>query len=134
MADKDVDPFAHLEGASSFSGVAPSSSASQAAPRSDYSATTTSTTTTAAGGGGGGANKNGSSGQAQQAKQQQHRADLDLDLAALDDLSLDQRNGQAGHHHDDDEDEVEELPEHACAYCGVHNTSCVVKCMGCNKW
>ncbi|OCF54648.1 ATP-dependent helicase [Kwoniella mangroviensis CBS 10435] len=24
--------------------------------------------------------------------------------------------------------------EHACAYCGIHNPQCVVKCMHCNKW
>lgn len=29
---------------------------------------------------------------------------------------------------------VEELPPHACAYCGIHNTACVVKCLVCNKW
>lgn len=29
---------------------------------------------------------------------------------------------------------VEELPPHACAYCGIHNTACVVKCLICNKW
>lgn len=27
-----------------------------------------------------------------------------------------------------------DLPPHACAYCGIHNTSCVVKCLLCNKW
>ena len=27
-----------------------------------------------------------------------------------------------------------ELPEHACAYCGIHAPSSVVKCLGCNKW
>lgn len=28
------------------------------------------------------------------------------------------------------------LPDHACAYCGVHSTQCVVKCLspGCGKW
>ncbi|AEF13567.1 hypothetical protein PICST_73544 [Scheffersomyces stipitis CBS 6054] len=26
------------------------------------------------------------------------------------------------------------LPEHACAYCGVHSTHSVVKCNTCNKW
>ncbi|KAJ1031856.1 hypothetical protein NDA13_002242 [Ustilago tritici] len=26
------------------------------------------------------------------------------------------------------------LPEHACAYCGIFNPSCVVKCLICNKW
>ncbi|KAF3928370.1 hypothetical protein ABW21_db0205604 [Orbilia brochopaga] len=27
-----------------------------------------------------------------------------------------------------------ELPVHACAYCGIHSPSTVVKCLGCNKW
>ncbi|SCV69006.1 BQ2448_2026 [Microbotryum intermedium] len=27
-----------------------------------------------------------------------------------------------------------ELPPHACSYCGIHNTACVVKCLICNKW
>lgn len=31
------------------------------------------------------------------------------------------------------EEEVE-LPAHACAYCGIHNASSVVKCLTCNKW
>jgi len=31
------------------------------------------------------------------------------------------------------EDE-KELPAHACAYCGIHSPSCVVKCLGCTKW
>lgn len=26
------------------------------------------------------------------------------------------------------------VAEHACAYCGIDNTSCVVKCNNCNKW
>jgi regulator of nonsense transcripts 1 len=26
------------------------------------------------------------------------------------------------------------LPPHACAYCGIHNPACVVKCLSCNKW
>lgn len=26
------------------------------------------------------------------------------------------------------------LPEHACAYCGIHSPSSVVKCVTCNKW
>eukprot|EP00882_Tetradesmus_deserticola_P015412 GHRQ01016422.1.p2 GENE.GHRQ01016422.1~~GHRQ01016422.1.p2 ORF type:complete len:141 (+),score=37.85 GHRQ01016422.1:242-664(+) len=28
----------------------------------------------------------------------------------------------------------EQLPEWACAYCGVHNPSCVVKCIYTGKW
>ncbi|RQM07359.1 hypothetical protein DH86_00003096, partial [Scytalidium sp. 3C] len=31
------------------------------------------------------------------------------------------------------EDE-KELPAHACAYCGIHNPKCVIKCLGCSKW
>jgi len=28
----------------------------------------------------------------------------------------------------------QDLPEHACRYCGVHNPGCVVKCNSCSKW
>ncbi|KAK4670216.1 ATP-dependent RNA helicase [Podospora pseudopauciseta] len=33
-------------------------------------------------------------------------------------------------------EEEKELPAHACAYCGIHSPSCVVKCIAkeCNKW
>ncbi|TDZ25893.1 Regulator of nonsense transcripts 1-like protein [Colletotrichum orbiculare MAFF 240422] len=31
-------------------------------------------------------------------------------------------------------EEDRELPPHACAYCGIHSPSSVVKCLGCNKW
>ncbi|TID18438.1 ATPase AAA+ type core [Venturia nashicola] len=31
------------------------------------------------------------------------------------------------------EEEVE-LPAHACAYCGIHNSGAVVKCLTCSKW
>ncbi|PGH13544.1 hypothetical protein AJ80_06294 [Polytolypa hystricis UAMH7299] len=31
-------------------------------------------------------------------------------------------------------EEEKELPAHACAYCGIHNPSSVVKCLTCNKW
>ncbi|CCC10804.1 hypothetical protein SMACR_07821 [Sordaria macrospora] len=30
--------------------------------------------------------------------------------------------------------EEKELPPHACAYCGIHSPSSVVKCLACNKW
>ncbi|CAG9949730.1 unnamed protein product [Clonostachys rosea f. rosea IK726] len=30
--------------------------------------------------------------------------------------------------------EDKQLPAHACAYCGIHSPSCVVKCLSCNKW
>jgi regulator of nonsense transcripts 1 len=29
---------------------------------------------------------------------------------------------------------LQPLPEHACAYCGIFNPACVVKCLVCNKW
>ena len=35
---------------------------------------------------------------------------------------------------DDDEDEVKELPAHACAYCGIHNPGSVVRCIKSAKW
>eukprot|EP00485_Elphidium_margaritaceum_P013219 CAMPEP_0202686102 /NCGR_PEP_ID=MMETSP1385-20130828/1897_1 /ASSEMBLY_ACC=CAM_ASM_000861 /TAXON_ID=933848 /ORGANISM="Elphidium margaritaceum" /LENGTH=1530 /DNA_ID=CAMNT_0049340613 /DNA_START=46 /DNA_END=4638 /DNA_ORIENTATION=- len=28
----------------------------------------------------------------------------------------------------------QKLPSHACAYCGIHSTSCVVRCDVCEKW
>ncbi|KAK9455197.1 P-loop containing nucleoside triphosphate hydrolase protein [Dipodascopsis uninucleata] len=45
-------------------------------------------------------------------------------------------SARTGNIDDDDElsQEEEELPEHACAYCGIHSPSCVVKCAQCNKW
>ena len=39
-------------------------------------------------------------------------------------------NGQAG----PGQEEQVELPAHACAYCGIHNPSSVVKCLTCSKW
>ncbi|OLY77861.1 Regulator of nonsense transcripts 1 [Smittium mucronatum] len=33
-----------------------------------------------------------------------------------------------------EEEEVVELPEYACNYCGIHNPECVLKCLGCKKW
>lgn len=33
-----------------------------------------------------------------------------------------------------DEEQAEDLPEYACAYCGIHSVNSVVKCNGCNKW
>lgn len=60
------------------------------------------------------------------------------------DSQLSNRHGH--HHHQDGEDLFDEelekggaqqsqpLPPHSCAYCGIHNPSCVVKCLVCNKW
>lgn len=31
-------------------------------------------------------------------------------------------------------DDLEVLPEHACSYCGIHTSNCVVKCNICKKW
>ncbi|RVX66752.1 Regulator of nonsense transcripts 1 [Exophiala mesophila] len=33
-----------------------------------------------------------------------------------------------------EEQEEKELPPHACAYCGIHNPSSVVRCLTCAKW
>ncbi|TPX55251.1 hypothetical protein PhCBS80983_g05470 [Powellomyces hirtus] len=32
------------------------------------------------------------------------------------------------------DDQVKDLPEHACKYCGIHNPCSVVECLACNKW
>jgi regulator of nonsense transcripts 1 len=32
------------------------------------------------------------------------------------------------------EDHSKELPAHACCYCGIHNPSCVVRCIKTSKW
>jgi len=42
-------------------------------------------------------------------------------------------NGHSGQPAPTPEEEVE-LPPHACAYCGIHNPSSVVKCLTCTKW
>jgi hypothetical protein len=31
-------------------------------------------------------------------------------------------------------DKIELVEKHACSYCGVHSTSTVVRCLGCQKW
>jgi len=38
--------------------------------------------------------------------------------------------------HDEELEEYDfdNLPDHACAYCGIHDPSCVVKCEICNRW
>lgn len=61
-----------------------------------------------------------------------------IDLS-LRDLNLSQRHtgfkDDAGEDADGQQvDHIETLPEHACNYCGIHNPSCVVKCLLCNKW
>lgn len=56
--------------------------------------------------------------------------DTEEDPADQDALGLAKYDGEA----DDEDLQEEELPEHACAYCGIHDTSCVIKCLGCNKW
>nr|POF11623.1 regulator of nonsense transcripts 1 like [Quercus suber] len=54
----------------------------------------------------------------------------DDDLESLASRAVNGVNGQAGQAQ---EEEVE-LPAHACAYCGIHNPSSVVKCLACAKW
>ncbi|KIH86774.1 regulator of nonsense transcripts 1 [Sporothrix brasiliensis 5110] len=34
----------------------------------------------------------------------------------------------------EEEEKEQELPAHACVYCGIHSPASVVKCMICNKW
>lgn len=51
-----------------------------------------------------------------------------------------QRFGDIDHFHELENEEngigayTSALPEHACAYCGIHSVSSVVKCVTCNKW
>lgn len=37
---------------------------------------------------------------------------------------------------EDDEERVQELPEHACQYCGIHHPGCVIQCAhaDCKRW
>lgn len=39
-----------------------------------------------------------------------------------------------GESDDDYDDDYDELPEHACIYCGICDPACVVKCVDSNKW
>ena len=54
----------------------------------------------------------------------------DDDLESLASHAVNGANGQAA---PAQEEEVE-LPAHACAYCGIHNPSSVVKCLSCSQW
>lgn len=54
----------------------------------------------------------------------------DDDMESLASAAVNGANG----HHDHAKEENVELPDHACAYCGIHNPSSVVKCLSCNKW
>lgn len=58
-----------------------------------------------------------------------HGFDDEDDLESLASAAVNGNNGALAQ----DEEEVE-LPPHACAYCGIHNESSVVKCLTCNKW
>jgi regulator of nonsense transcripts 1 len=53
----------------------------------------------------------------------------DRDDAATETLSL-----MSGRDEEDDLVPFQDLPEHACSYCGIHSPSSVVKCVTCNKW
>lgn len=61
--------------------------------------------------------------------------DDETDVYEYDDLEslASHTNGANGQARPDQEEEVE-LPAHACAYCGIHNPSSVVKCLSCSKW
>ncbi|PKY08859.1 putative regulator of nonsense transcripts [Aspergillus campestris IBT 28561] len=70
----------------------------------------------------------------------------------LDEATFNMNRGPRPRRHDDDDEgtasaslarrskaqgdveEEKELPPHACAYCGIHNASSVVKCLSCSKW
>ncbi|KAF1815664.1 P-loop containing nucleoside triphosphate hydrolase protein [Eremomyces bilateralis CBS 781.70] len=54
----------------------------------------------------------------------------DEDLESMASMTVDEANGKKAMKA---EEEVES-PPHACAYCGIHNPSCVVKCLTCGKW
>ncbi|KAJ1856125.1 ATP-dependent RNA helicase [Coemansia sp. RSA 1822] len=44
-------------------------------------------------------------------------------------------DGDAVYNDDDSQGSGEEvLPEHACAYCGIHDTNSVSRCLGCKRW
>ncbi|KAF5113276.1 hypothetical protein DV495_003583 [Geotrichum candidum] len=65
--------------------------------------------------------------------------DLDDQVSVSDDTTS--LASGMGFEHDDRYHELEEhgnyvsaLPEHACAYCGIHSVSSVVKCVTCDKW
>ncbi|KAI9889340.1 MAG: hypothetical protein M1814_005583 [Vezdaea aestivalis] len=49
-------------------------------------------------------------------------------------LASQQVNGSGHEKAVDRVDEEKELPPHACAYCGIHATGTVVRCLACNKW
>ena len=54
-----------------------------------------------------------------------HRVDAGFDIGDNgDDLNLE---SQMMH------DPRDILPVHACCYCGIHNSACVVKCAACDK-
>lgn len=162
--DGGVNPSAHREGVSSFGGSSGDHSQMQQKPRpppSDYSFEGDSSASTAVDASSeyepSSHGPNGSSSRSENVD-----LDLDLGLGGLKDLSLKgssgapqtrnkrldvfdgnddidgegRANGAQSEAGDDQGDvvEEEELPEHACAYCGIHNTSCVVKCLGCDKW
>jgi regulator of nonsense transcripts 1 len=56
------------------------------------------------------------------------------DFGVLGDLARDPNNTNEPLVDHGDFSVAPELPEHACAYCGIHSPSSVVKCLGCNKW
>ncbi|KAJ1734476.1 ATP-dependent RNA helicase [Coemansia biformis] len=59
----------------------------------------------------------------------------DVDELRLAQLALDGNADAACGSSDSVSDaEAPVLPEHACAYCGVHDESAVAKCLGCKRW
>lgn len=54
----------------------------------------------------------------------------DDDTESMVSMPVDGINGKPGIR----AEEEKELPPHACAYCGIHNPSSVVRCLACSKW
>jgi hypothetical protein len=95
------------------------------------------------------------SGQSQRQRSNRHPVFEEEDPIAYEDFGVldDLAQPPQAHHHYHEHDElvmadhlhdslpeadfavaIPDLPEHACAYCGIHAPSSVVKCLGCNKW
>ncbi|PWZ02792.1 LOW QUALITY PROTEIN: P-loop containing nucleoside triphosphate hydrolase protein [Testicularia cyperi] len=147
----DLDHFEHFDGASAYGTTNSEYSYTDTASVSDSKPTSRSQS-----------HRHGRSAGGKHAHNHHHiDLDLDLDLDAIDDLQLNERDLEprridrlrdatssvgshapiAGSDEADDLfdrdaglDHLQNLPPHACAYCGIHNPSCVVKCLICNKW
>lgn len=68
----------------------------------------------------------------------EYKYDSDLDNGEIEqfysDEDEDEDDAHKGHNNGDFDGFDPHLPEHACAYCGIHTSTSVVKCNTCNKW